>query len=503
MGFAFLGFLDYAGPVQSALRQWLGAGFRLPDLRSYWGVVAMMALAFYPYVYLLARAAFAEQGASAIETARTLGRSRWAAFVHVTIPMARPSLAAGVALAMMEALADFGTVAVFGYRTLTEAIYRVWYGMFDRHRRDPARERLLLLFALGLILLERRSRGRARFTQSARRGARDQPGAAPRMAGRRGHAWPAPPCSGWPSLCPSASSRGGPPARWPTGRLRPTSPRSSEGRARSPRTTAIAACSLAVVLGYAGRLHPTPAVRVSTQLASMGYALPGAMIAVGVLLPLAWLDHRIGPRGRARRRACPWGMLLTGSAFGLILAYVVRFLAVALQTVEASLTKISPSLDDAARSLGTRTAAALRRVHLPMIRGGIFTAFVLVFVETMKEMPATLLLRPFGLNTLAVDIWERTSEAMWREAAVPALSWWPSACSPSSSWFAGARAAEPPSADPAAPGGGQRKGDDVEDARLGGPPASRSEGPRTTAATSARGPPKRSRMQYTVSAPRK
>jgi iron(III) transport system permease protein len=419
VGFAFLGFLDYAGPLQSALRERLGASFRLPDLRSYLGVVAMMTLAFYPYVYLLARAAFAEQGSSAIETARTLGRSRWAAFLHVTIPMARPSLAAGVALAMMEALADFGTVAVFGYRTLTEAIYRVWYGMFDRLAATQLAS-LLLLFALGLILLERRSRGRARFTQGARRGT-----AVSRV-----------PLHGWRAAAATTACAAvlglafalpvGQLAWWAAGAVadKQVAPDFAALLGRTgalAATTAIAACSLAVVLGYAGRLHPTPAVRVSSQLASMGYALPGAMIAVGVLLPLAWLDHRIGPVVE-RAVGGPVGLLLTGSAFGLILAYVVRFLAVALQTVEASLTKISPSLDDAARSLGTRTAATLRRVHLPMIRGGILTAFALVFVETMKEMPATLLLRPFGLNTLAVDIWERTSEAMWREAAVPALT---------------------------------------------------------------------------------
>ncbi|MGH7373721.1 MAG: ABC transporter permease, partial [Candidatus Rokuibacteriota bacterium] len=186
-------------------------------------------------------------------------------------------------------------------------------------------------------------------------------------------------------------------------------------------TTAVLACLLAVLLGYAGRLHGTATVRVAAQLASMGYAVPGAVIAVGVLLPLAWVDHAlVPPLERALGR--PLGLLLTGSAAGLILAYVVRFLAVGLQTVEASLGKIPPSLDDAARALGAHAGTALRRVHLPLIRGGLLTAVVIVFVETMKEMPATLLLRPFGLNTLAVEIWERTSEAMWQEAAVPALT---------------------------------------------------------------------------------
>ncbi|MGH7383752.1 MAG: ABC transporter permease, partial [Candidatus Rokuibacteriota bacterium] len=169
IGFAFIGLFEYSGPVQGTLRGWLGAGARLPEIRSYAGIVVMMTLVFYPYVYLLARVAFREQGAAAVEIARTLGRSRGAAFFRITVPMARPALVAGVALAMLEALADFGTVSTFGYRTLTEAIYRVWYGMFDRIAATQLAS-VLLLFAAGLLLLERYSRGRARFIQIGRRG---------------------------------------------------------------------------------------------------------------------------------------------------------------------------------------------------------------------------------------------------------------------------------------------------------------------------------------------
>jgi iron(III) transport system permease protein len=419
IGFAFLGLFDYAGPLQSAVRRALGPGAWLPEVRSYGGVVSMMTLVFYPYVYLLARVAFREQGVAAVETARTLGRSRWAAFRQVTLPMARPSLAAGVALAMMEALADFGTVATFGYRTLTEAIYRVWYGMFDRVAATQLAS-ILLLFALGLLLLERRSRGRARFTQ----------------AGRRAPAVEALPLRGWPAAAATSVCVGvlafafllpvGQLAWWAVSALRagemaPDFSGLLGHTCALAGVTAVLACLLAVLLGYAGRLHGTATVRVAAQLASMGYALPGAVIAVGVLLPLAWADHALVPL-LERALGRPLGLLLTGSAAGLILAYVVRFLAVGLQTVEASLGKIPPSLDDAARALGARAGTALRRVHLPLMRSGLLTAVVIVFVETMKEMPATLLLRPFGLNTLAVEIWERTSEAMWQEAAVPALT---------------------------------------------------------------------------------
>ena len=419
IGFAFLGLFEYAGPVQSALRAALGAGARLPELRSYGGVVVMMTLVFYPYVYLLARVAFREQGTAAVEIARTLGRSRPAAFLAVTVPMARPALAAGVALAMMEALADFGTVATFGYRTLTEAIYRVWYGMFDRIAATQLAS-VLLLFALGLLLLEHRSRGRARFIQRGLpvraldpeplRGLRAVAATAVCL-GVLGPAFVLPVGQlGWWAL---AAARGG--------RVAPDFLALLEHTALLAAAAAGLACALAVLLAYAGRLHGTRAVRLAARLASMGYALPGAVIAVGVLLPLAWADHvLVPPLERALDR--PLGLLLTGSAAGLILAYVVRFLAVGLQSVEASLGRIPPSLDDAARTLGARPGAALRRVHLPLIRGGLLTGLVLVFVEAMKEMPATLLLRPFGLNTLAIEIWERTSEAMWQEAAVPALA---------------------------------------------------------------------------------
>ena len=418
IGFALLGLFDFSGPVQGALRRWIGPGARLPELRSYWGVVLTMTLVFYPYVYLLARAAFREQGAATLETARSLGRSRMRAFVAVTLPLARPSLVAGVSLAMMEALADFGTVATFGYRTLTEAVYRVWYGMFDRAAAAQLAS-LLLIFALCLLALERSLRGRARFTQNQRRG----PGVTP----RRLSGWKAAAATGagfavlgaafalpLAQLIVWAVDAGG---RW----------RAASFAALLSNTLALAALAavgtlvLALLLAYATRLSPSAPVRASARMASMGYALPGAVIAVGVLAPLAWVDHVFG-------HAVAWafghsaGLVLTGSTAGLVFAYVVRFLAVSLQTVDASLGKIPSSFDDAARSLGASIGGTLRRIHLPLMRGGVLTALILVFVETMKEMPATLLLRPFGLDTLAVAVWERTSESLWAEAAAPALA---------------------------------------------------------------------------------
>jgi iron(III) transport system permease protein len=416
IGFVFLGLFDYTGPLQTALRGWLGPGTRLPGLGPYGGVVTVMTLVFYPYVYLLARAAFYEQGGATLEVARSLGRSRHRAFLEVTLPLARPSLAAGVALAMMETLADFGTVAIFGYRTLTEAIYRVWFGMFDRTAATQLAS-LLLIFALGLLVLERAIRGRARFVQTGRR----PPATVPVTL------------RGWRAAAATAACAAvlGAAFVLPVGQLLVWAVATGtdvRGFTAALATTlalsgiaAAATCLLALVLVYGARLRPSPPVRLSGQLASMGYALPGAVIAVGILVPLAWLDHAVV--GLAERLAGrPFGLILTGSALGLVYAYVVRFVAVSFQTLDASLARIPPSLDDAARSLGLRVGGALRRIHVPLMRGGLLTALVLVFVETMKEMPATLLLRPFGLDTLAVAVWLRTSESLWAEAALPALA---------------------------------------------------------------------------------
>lgn len=419
LGFVFLGVLDFAGPLQTWLRHTIGPGVRLPELRSAWGVILMMTLVFYPYVYLLARAAFYSQGSATLETARSLGVTPWRAVLRVSLPMARPALVAGMALAMMEALADFGTVATFGYRTVTEAIYRVWYGMFDRTAATQLASGLLCI-ALGLLWLERTARGRARFTETYRRGTGLTP---TRLHGwRAGLALVA--CLGVLTpgfLLPVAQL-----SLWTfdvlrTGHLAPHFGALLGNTLYLAGLATGCACVVAILLAYANRLQPSPSVRWSTQCAALGYALPGSVIAVGVLLPLAWLDHTL-LRWLAARLGYTGGLVLTGSAVGLLFAYLVRFLAVSLHTVDASLAKIPLSFDDAARSLGAGVGSVLRRVHLPLMRSGVLTALILVFVEVMKEMPATLLLRPFGLNTLAIEVWQRTSDSQWQEAAVPALA---------------------------------------------------------------------------------
>ena len=418
IGFAFLAMFDFAGPVQTALRGLLGPGVRLPDLRAGWGVVLMMTLVFYPYVYVLARVAFREHGRAALEVARSLGHSPQRAFVTVILPLARPALVAGVALAMMEALADFGTVSTFGYRTLTEAVYRVWTGMFDRTAATQVAS-LLLLLVLALLAIERALRGRRRFTR------------APRAA-----ELPRRTLSGWPAA--AAVTACGvvlalafvlPVAELIAWALAlPAEQRARRGFAGLVGSTFVLAAAsavlvgaLALVIAYARRLRPSRIATGAAQFASMGYALPGAVIAVGVLAPLAWVDRALAAAAETLIGHRP-GLVLTGSAVAVLFAYAVRFLAVGYQTTESALGRIPPTLDEAARSLGVSMRGALRRVHLPLMRGGILSALTLIWVETIKELPATLLLRPFGLKTLAIEVWERTSESLWAEAALPALA---------------------------------------------------------------------------------
>lgn len=419
IGFVFLAIFDYTGPIQSWLRSVFGTQVWFPEIASYGGVVLVMTLVFYPYVYILARAAFLEQSATSREAAQILGASRGMVFWRVVLPLARPSIAAGVMLALMETLADFGTVAIFNYSTFTVAIYRVWFGLFERGAATELAA-LLLAFTLVLYLLERLQRGRTRFSQS---GGSDRPATSRQLVGWR--AWAVSGTAaivvGLAFLLPVAQLLwwaftvvGGPDYddRYP-------------GFLVNSLTlaviTAMVGVAAAVVVAYGLRLRRSRIVVVLGRIAGMGYALPGSVIAVGVLVPLAFLDGIFDAWLRP-----VWGgvggLLLTSSMVGLVFAYLVRFLAVSCQTVEASLVKVTPSMDMAGRSLGAKTGRLLWRVYVPLIRAGLMSAAILVFVDVMKEMPATLLLRPFGYETLAVRVWQLTSESLWELAALPALT---------------------------------------------------------------------------------
>lgn len=417
LAFVALGLLDFSGPVQSWLRAVFGPGHWFPPVRSAGGVIAVMVLAFYPYVYMLTRTAFLAQGRSLLETGRVFGLSPVAAFVRVALPMARPAIAAGVALALMETLADFGTVAVFNYDTFTTAIYKAWQGLFSLSAAAQLSS-LLLLFVAATLVGERRLRGRAQY-HIGMRPAREQ---RYRLRGARG--WAA---AGFCAavllaafVLPVAQL-----AHWAWQAAR------TDLDARYLRffanTLALGAAAAAIttlcalLLAYTYRLKPDRIVRGAVRFATLGYALPGSVLAVGIMISFVWLDRYL------LRPVLEWmglasGPVLAGGLLALVLAYGVRFMAVAHGPVDSAFERIKPSLWLAARSLGASGREILWRVTFPMLRGGLLGAALLVFVEVMKEMPATLLLRPFGWDTLATRIFEMTSEGEWERAALPAVT---------------------------------------------------------------------------------
>lgn len=408
--FTVLGQYGLATPLQSNL---FGAGLGVGWIRSPVGAVLVLTGVLYPYVYVLGRSAFLGQSRHDLEAARSLGLSYRNAVWRVAVPLARPALAGGVALAVMEALADFGAVDLLGVQALTSAIYRTWYGAFDQ---DAALQLATVLvgLALTMVALERLLRGRARYTQALGTG----DAVAPR------------PLRGW--------------ARWaapvpgaavllvvfvvPVTQLVAWSVETLVGddlgadlvaAARNTFllgvTAAVVAVVTSTVVAYGQRTRPSRIGRAAARLATVGYAVPGTVVAVAVYQPLVWLDRRIIDLAGVDE------LLFTGTVLGLVVAYVVRFHALAYFAVDARMGRVSPSLDDAARALGADRARVLADVHLPLLRPGVVTAALLVLVEVMKELPATALLRPLGGDTLAIVVWESTKDSRFDVAAVPAL----------------------------------------------------------------------------------
>jgi iron(III) transport system permease protein len=387
-------------------------GRHVPDVRSTLGTIVVLTVVLYPYVYVLARSAFLGQSRQALEAARTLGLSHAAAVRRVALPLARPALAGGVALAVMEALADFGAVNLLNYRALTDAIYRVWYGTFDQAAALQLAT-VLVSLALTLVALERLLRGRARYHQALARGDAARP---QRLRGAA--AWVA---AGLPALLlvlvfvgPTVQL-----VMWAVGSLGEGAALEALARAAVnslllASIAALVAVAAATAVAYGPRAQPSRVGTAAARLSALGYAVPGSVVAVAVYVPLAWVDHRLDD-------AAGVGLLITGSAAGLILAYVVRFHALALFSVQARMGRIDPALDEAARSLGADRSRLLTEVHLPLLWPGIATAALLVFVEVMKELPATALLRPLGGDTLAIAVWEATKDSRFDTAALPAL----------------------------------------------------------------------------------
>ncbi len=421
IAYTYTGLLEYAGPVQTELRAltgWTRRDYAFPEVRSLGGAVTMMTLVLYPYVYLMARSAFLEQSVCVLEVSRTLGCNAWQSFARVALPLARPAIVAGLALALMETLNDFGTVQYFAVDTFTTGIYRTWFGL-----GDPAAAAqlgaVLMLFVFALILLERWSRGRARFHHTTGR-YRRLPGL--RLSGLRGL------LAACACLLPLAFG-----FLLPVGTLLAwaveVAPEVIDLRflgfvANSvvlAGIVAILAAALAMLLAYGLRLRPGQPTAAAVRVAAMGYAVPGSVIAVGVLLPAAWLDNSVDSWMRASF-GISTGLMLTGSATALVFAYLVRFLAVAFNGVEASLAKVTPSMDAAARTLGLTAGQTMLRLHVPVIRGGLLTAALLVFVDVMKELPATMILRPFNMDTLAIRAYQLAADERLRDAAVPGLA---------------------------------------------------------------------------------
>lgn len=420
MAYAYTDLLQFTGPVQTWLRAvtgWHAREYWFPEIRSVGGAIVMLGLVLYPYVYLVVRAAFLEQSVGIMEVGRTLGYGAWGSFFRIALPLVRPAIVAGTTLALMETLADFGTVSYFAVPTFTTGIYRAWLSMGDRVAAAQL-SAMLLCFVVLLLLLERWSRGRARYYNKGGR-LRDT-----RYQLRGIAAWTATLICSVPLLLGFLL---------PAGLLLRMALTESGGHFGArfialtlnsvtlAGVTAAAAVVLALIMAYAMRLRPGPAVQAANRLAGLGYAVPGAVIAIGILVPVARLDNALDAWMRANFDIST-GLLLTGSIFALVYAYLVRFLAVALQTVEAGLTKITPSMDEAARSLGVGPVGTLIKVHGPLMRGTLLTAALLVFVDVLKELPATFMMRPFNFDTLAVQAYNLAADERLAEAAVPALA---------------------------------------------------------------------------------
>ncbi len=418
LAFVMIGILDFAGPVQTFLRGWLGSDFRMFSIRSTGGVISVLVLVFYPYVYLLARSAFMAQGKGLMEASRILGQSPWQGFWRVALPMARPAIGAGAALAVMETLADFGAVSAFNYDTFTTAIYKTWYGFYSLQTATQLAS-VLLLFVFLALFAERRAQGSRRFPGVDR----PRQGAIYRLRGIK--AWLA---TGYCLLVLAIAFII--PVIQLTYWLMRSGLNDLDGRYWSliqntlllGSMAALMTVALGILLVLAKRFQPIRRVRSAVAVANLGYALPGSVLAVAIMFAFSIADNQLLIPLRQWLGEEQPAPLLLGSLFALLLAYLIRFMAVAYGPLDTSLARIRPSLPEAAQSLGQSSWRVFTRVYLPLLLPGILSAALLVFVDVLKEMPATLLMRPFGWDTLAVRIHGLTAEGDWARASLPALT---------------------------------------------------------------------------------
>ena len=422
LAYTYTDFLAFTGPVQDTLRTITGWGYGeywFPDIRSLWGAILLMSLVFFPYVYLLTRAAFLEQSASLLEASRSLGASSAKSFFKIALPLARPSIAAGMALALMETLNDFGTVDYFGVQTFTTGIYRTWFGLGERVAAAQL-SAFLMIFILILILLERWSRNKMDTRQSGT--GRYKQLTLYNLSGWK--AWGSTLFCSIPVLFGFLV-----PVLILTEMMISNFEAAVDARflqfSLNTITVAIIAGTVALlvalILAYGTRLRPNLLTRSATKIGSMGYAIPGSVIAVGILIPFGWVDNSLDSWAR-ETLGFSTGLLLSGTIFALIFAYVVRFLAVAFNTVEASLGKITTNMDEAAQGMGYSFLKTLRKIHIPMMSGSLFAAIMLVVVDVIKELPATLIVRPFNFDTLAVQVYRLASDERLAESSGAALA---------------------------------------------------------------------------------
>ena len=420
IAYTYTGMLDFSGPLQTLLREvfnWGPRDYWFPEIRSIGGAMMMLSLVLYPYVYLLTRAAFLEQSSVTLEASRSLGAGPWRSFFYVALPMARPAIITGLSLALMETLADFGTVEYFGVATFTTGIFRTWFGLGDAAAASQLAS-LLLMFVFVLILLERFSRRQARYHQHTGRQAQAR---RVQLSVRQG--W----LAFIACLIPLLLGFGLPFAQLLIWTIETAEEMiNSDFYALTANSlmlaifTSLLALMLALFMAYGQRLKNTPFIKLMVRIASMGYAIPGTVIAIGVVIPFAWLDNSVDDWAREQFDFST-GLILSGTLLALIFSYLVRFLAVSVGSVESSLGKIKPSMDDAARSMGYKPFQVLTKIHMPIMRTTLLTALLLVFVDVLKELPATLLLRPFNFNTLAVRAYELAADERLADASSAAI----------------------------------------------------------------------------------
>lgn len=422
IAYLYTDLLEYAGPVQSTLRELFGwqtaRDYWFPDIRSLGGAIAMLTLVLYPYVYLLARASFLEQSMSIRDASRIFGCTPLQSFLRISLPIARPSIAVGLALVSMETLNDFGTVDYFAVKSLSAGIYDAWLNMGNLGAAAQIAS-LMMLFVVLLISLERIARARQRqFSGSDRFRSIERFRLSPARQLMATLACALPVVFGFAIPFIVLGS-------YALRRLDQfAEPGFIANAVHSFTLSALAAALtvvIAVVLAYSKRLYPQQrSLTVAARFSSLGYALPGAVLAIGVIIPLAAFDNSVDAFMQ-RHFGFGTGLLLSGTPFAIVFAYSVRFLAVSTGSVESSLAKVTPSMDMASRSLGLNPLQTLRRVHLPLIRGGLLTAVLVVFVDSMKELPATLILRPFNYDTLATYVYQYASDEMLETSALSAM----------------------------------------------------------------------------------